>query len=259
VNIAELGAAVMLPVRTLVALDAARSAPPAIGRLAAVGSATACVAAAVAAGNVVRARGGRDAARALALVVCAAAASFFPVALLFHVGELYAHTALFWFAVLAAFAVDGLWIALRRARAAVLVCAAAYLVGIAAGQRANLSEMRATGERARAWLARIDDRLRPVPDGGFVLIAASGEYKAPFDYGLYRVTTPQVLVLTGLSPYPVRAAMRDRVAVYLDFADPGLWRAALERAGARGAYRLEIAGGDARLSRWLAAEVAAGR
>jgi hypothetical protein len=252
VNIAELGGVLLLPIRTLVVLDAVRSSPVEWTRIVVAAVAAAALGLAIACGNVLRAKRGGAQARALALVACACIASFFPVALLFHVGELYAHTALFWFAVLVGFAVDGWWTGSRGARAAVLVCAATYLVSIGAGQRVNLDEMRATGERARQWLGRIVDRLQPVRDRGFVLIAATGEYKGRFDYGLYRVTTPQVLVLTGLSPYPVRAALHDRLTVFLEIADRERWRRPLEDALARGdAFRLVITGDDARLSPWM--------
>lgn len=259
-NIAELGGVLLLPIRTLVVLDAVRSSPVELTRIVAAGVVSAALVVAVARGNVLRAKRGGAQARACALVTCACIASFFPVALLFHVGELYTHTALFWFAVLVGFGVDGwwTWTASRGSRAAVLLCAATYLVSIGAGQRVNLDEMRATGGRARQWLDRIVDRLQPVRDRGFVLIAASGDYKGRFDYGLYRVTTPQVLVLTGLSPYPVRAALHDRLTVFLEIADRERWRRPFEDALARGdAFRLVITDDDAQLSPWMSATASA--
>ncbi len=250
-NIAELAGVVVMPVRTLAVLDAARSSPVDIGRLTAAALASAAVACAITGGNLMRARRGPREARTLALLLASLVASFFPVALLFHVGELYTHTALFWFAALVACAVDGFGDVSARARRTTIACAIVYLLVIAQAQRTNLAEMRATGERARIWLARIVDALAPAPDGSFVLITARGAYRGPLDYGLYRVTTPQVLVLTGISPYPVRAATHDRVTVFLDIADPLRWRAAMAAAAARHrAFRLELTTAAATLRPW---------
>lgn len=248
VNVAELGAAVFMPVRTLVWFDAARAVPMDTARLVGVLVAAALVAAAIIAGNVLRARRGEPQLKALALVTLCLASSYFPVALLGHVGELYTHANLFWFAALVGCAVDGYWSRSKSVRAATIAVAAVYLVVLGVGQHANARDMRATGERSRQWLARIVERLQPVPDGSFVLIHADGEYKSLLDYGLYRLTTPQVLVLTGISPYPVRSVLHDRVTVLLD-EEPERWRVPLASAIVRGAaFRLELAAGDASVS-----------
>src|SRR5262249_16958302 len=88
------------------------------------------------------------------------------------------HTSLFWVAVLVACAVDGYWTASRIPRAVVAAGAAVYVASLGIGQHANLTDMRATGERARVWLSLISSTLRPVPDGALVVFRASGAYKA---------------------------------------------------------------------------------
>jgi hypothetical protein len=251
VNIVELGSATLLPVRTLVFFDAVRAMPIDRWKLVTIMVGAVGVAAAILAGVRQRIQQAATGARELALVAGAFVASYFPVALLGHVGEFYTHTTLFWFAVLVACAGDALWRATAgRTRAAVAVCATVYLASLGVGQHANLRDMRANGERARGWLALIADRVRAVPDGGIVVVRASGPYKARFDYGLYRLTTPQALVLGFFSPPSLLYAVGDRLEVVLDeaLASPSWRDRVAEAAARRAAYWLDLDAGEARLS-----------
>lgn len=139
-----------------------------------------------------------DRGRRVALVVALAVVTLFPTILLAHVGELHAHTALFWYAVLVAMAAEGWTVRLRgpmpRASAAVW---SVYATALFIGLQINLSEMRATGERARVGLRMFQDAVGAVPAGSVVLARGLVNSKAPTDYGLYRLTTPGMLLYEG--------------------------------------------------------------
>lgn len=132
------------------------------------------------------------------LIAALIVGSFFPTALLSHVGELYPHTALFWFAILVALAFDG-W----RARVAstsppmrrfLTAAAVTYVAMLCVGLRANLADMRATGERARSLQAAFNNGVRGVAAGTTVVVRGLDPIKAPSDYSLYRLTTPGMLL-----------------------------------------------------------------
>lgn len=253
VNVAELAAAVLLPVRTLVLYDAVFASPRHPG-IAAAAIAAAGGVAALAAAAVWRARAGVDRRSRLALLVaCGYIGSWFPVALLGHVGELYADTGVFWMAMLVAIAVDEIRdraaVSARMALSAGAVAFAAILLG---GLRANLADMRATGVRASVWLARVHRALAPLPDGAMVVVHPPEPFKAPGDYGLYRLTVPSVLVVTGLSPASIRYAAGGRLDVVTEEGlAQGEWRNALMRAQARDVvYRLSFERDRVEVTRW---------
>jgi hypothetical protein len=133
-------------------------------------------------------------------MLCAALAlaSGFPILLQENVTELHAHTALFWWAWLVTMAVDG-W---RRrmpatrgaARAALAGGVVVYATALGIGLQSNLAEMRATGERSRAWRTRLQASLHGVAAGSRVLVRGVPLVKGPTDYGLYRVSTPGYLL-----------------------------------------------------------------
>jgi hypothetical protein len=240
-NIAQLSAAVLMPVRTLVWFDALRATPPNTGRLVAVAIGAASVCAMLLFGIAWGVRRNPARARAAIFVGCAGLAAYFPVSLLAHVGELYTHTVIFWLAVAAGWAADTFWRTSRAiTRVPITVAAVAYVVSLGAGQRSNLEEMRLTGERARTWIARIAGATRSIPDGAVLVVVSENAYKAPTDYGLYRLTTPNTLVLTGLAPNAVRYAVRQRLTVILANTDG--WEGRVRDAGANrnNAYLLTL-------------------
>jgi len=142
---------------------------------------------------------GRPEARYAVLFAGLIVASAFPTALLSRVGELHAHTGLFWFAMLVATAAEGwrrrlsgaTWPRPALATAALLLYWAALLVGL----RANLSDMRDTGIRAARLQARFRQAVSALPEGSVILVRGLERVRAPGDYGLYRLTTPGVLLL----------------------------------------------------------------
>lgn len=248
VNIAQLTAAVLIPVRTLTFFDAIRAMPVHLATVVWSMVGALVVGGALAIGLVLWTRRHREQGAVIGVISCALLASYFPVALLGHVGELYTHPLLFWFAVVVAISVDAVWTTPRPGwRAAVAACAVAYIASLAIGQRANLREMRATGDRARLWLTRIGEALQSVPDGSLVVIRAETPYKPLLDYGLYRLTTPNTLVLTGLSPWSIRYVTDGRMDVVLDQADAATWLERINTAISAGrAYRLNV-GADEQL------------
>lgn len=163
----------------------------------------------------------RSDARRARLFAGLAIASMFPTALLQHVGELYPHTALFWFALLVAFAADG-WAVQLAHRGSVVrwvagFAACAYLALLLVGLRANLADMRATGERASVLQARFHDAVRDVPAGSLVVTRGLEQVKGPFDYSLYHLTTPGMLLMNA-------SASLDFVApVGVTLLDEGDW------------------------------------
>lgn len=132
------------------------------------------------------------------LVTALTVSSFFPTALLSHVGEIYPHTALFWFAILVGLAFDGWRARVRSTSPAMrrLLTAAAVTYGamLFVGLRANLADMRATGERARLLQTAFNHGVRGVAAGTTVVVRGLDPIKAPSDYSLYRLTTPGMLL-----------------------------------------------------------------
>ena len=119
------------------------------------------------------------------------------------VTELYVHTALFWFALVVAMSAEGWFRASTGQGSARLLVGSAlvlYVMTITAGLRANLADMRASGERSRLWRTRIQAALATVPRGSVVVLRGLFLVKAPGDYGLYRVSAPGYLLAgkTGL-------------------------------------------------------------
>jgi hypothetical protein len=129
--------------------------------------------------------------------------SWYPVSIMAHVGELYVHTSLFWFALLVGYAADGwaMWRKQGRPRRVVALTLAitAYCVCLGYGLRSNLREIHATAERTAVWLERFDEALTAVPAGSRVLIYNHNPDRGDRDYGLYRVTSVQSLLLAEMS------------------------------------------------------------
>jgi hypothetical protein len=184
-NIALIGGSLVLPVRTLDVVDAWHGQAWPTLALAALG-----------AGLVVAFV--RPALQRLdgAIVAILLVLAVFPVALLAHVGELYAHTATFWFAMLMAVAADSWGAAAGTAarRAALGVAAGVYLVGLGTGLRANLAEIRHTGELAATWRERYDTAVAPLPEGSVLLVRTPWPVRNPGDYSLYRLTSPDFVM-----------------------------------------------------------------
>jgi hypothetical protein len=248
-NVVQLSAAVLMPVRTLVWFDALRATPPNRATLVAVAVAAVTVCTTLVFGIAWSVRRDPARVRAAVFVGCAAVAAYFPVSLLAHVGELYTHTIIFWLAVAAGWAADTFWRTRHtRMRVAIAAAAAAYVVSLAAGQRSNLEEMRLTGERARGWITRIAAATRSVPDGAVLVVVSENAYKAPTDYGLYRLTTPNTLVLTGLAPSAVRYAVRQRLTVILANVDGWEARVRAASAGRDDVYLLTLGRQTAQIS-----------
>lgn len=136
--------------------------------------------------------------RRVALLLGLVVATLFPTVMLAHVGELHVHPAVFWYAVIVAMAVDG-WgqrvpsVDRRLAPA----FGTLYLVALVTSLQINLAEMRATGERAASLLSTFHAAVRDVPAGSVVLVRGLENVKAPADYGLYRLTTPGMLLYEG--------------------------------------------------------------
>ena len=214
-NVMYLIAALVDPVRTLTIFDAVHTEPANAWLVLAIGAVVVVllallVAAVATAPSDPHARRGRMILVALAGI----AASWFPTALLGHVGELYVNTGVFWWTVLVASAIDAAWRRpSARARIATAAIAGLYVISLGVGLMQNLADMRATGECARTYLARIAEVSATVPDGDLLLVTSPAPMKLPGDYGLYRVRSPQVLIMTGLSPASVRYAVRERVRV----------------------------------------------
>jgi hypothetical protein len=141
--------------------------------------------------------------RRLALMATLMIVTLFPTVLLTRVGigELHAHTALFWYAALVTMAVDGWRVRLQgtepRIIRGALALAFLYVVALFVGLQTNLAEMRATGERAASLLTVFQTEVRHVPSGSAVIVRGLDHVKGPSDYSLYRLTTPGMLLLYG--------------------------------------------------------------
>jgi hypothetical protein len=194
-NAGLLLASVIVPTRTLDVFLAMRSWPPDLSVVVPAALAALAVVAAVVLG--LRSLPREDW-RAAMLYATLVLASGFPILLQENVTELHAHTALFWWALLVTLAVDG-W---RRrvpatqgaARAALAGGAVVYAMALGIGLQNNLAEMRATGERSRAWRTRLQASLHSAAVGSRVLVRGVPLVKGPTDYGLYRVSTPGYLL-----------------------------------------------------------------
>ncbi len=230
-NMGLLAAAVVLPFRTLWVVDAWRAMPHDAIALVVAGGAAAVLVAGVASGCRRQwSAGGR---RQVGVALC----FFFfllagvPVVALGRVGELHAHTLVFWFAMLVAIAATHWQRALatvwQRGMAAV-VCIA-YLASLGTGLRANLGDMRETGARAGLWRARFESAARDLPPGSTVLVGGQPE-RAPGDYSLYRMTSPEDLVLLWLWGTQPPDGGGPEIALESSAFD----RARLAGAGARG-------------------------
>lgn len=196
-NAAFIGGALALPVRTLTVVDAWRASPHAWLVLSAAAAGAGAICWCLVRGLWLRARSVELRSRTAVLAMLLPL-SVFPVAVLGGIGELHARTGVFWLAVLLALAFDG-WRsgftpARRRDGATV---AAAYVVALAIGLRGNLHEMRETGARAAALLAQYDQITRSLPAGSTVLVSGNPAPR-PDDYSLYRMTSPERLLLIWL-------------------------------------------------------------
>jgi len=116
--------------------------------------------------------------------------------------------------------------------------------------------------RSRTWLERIGTELTRLPDGSLVVIDAEGDAKPASDYGRYRLTRPQYLVLTGIRPWAVRWVVKDRLTAVLresvDSTGGGecSYHQDLIRHQRMGtAYHLDIAGDGLQLTRWYVSPV----
>lgn len=135
------------------------------------------------------------------VAVALSVATLFPAVLLADIGELHAHTAIFWFALLVAMAVDGWYVRLRGASVPVVrttaVLGAVYVAALFASLQINLGEMRVTGERAEAWLNLFRRAVGQMPPGSVVVVRGLDQTKGPGDYSLYRLTTPGMLLYSA--------------------------------------------------------------
>ena len=203
-NMAMILLALASPARTLEWFDAIRSDPVQIGRIFFFATATLVLSALVIAGFRFRHRtdkSEKNPNRYLLLMIAALAISCYPVSIMAHVGEVHVSTSLIWFALIIAWSAQG-WVKALRSRStlirtAVSILLLLYLTALGAGQRANLQEMHATGERASIWLSRFREALKDIPAGSRVGIQNHNPDRGDFDYGLYRSTTARKLVLVG--------------------------------------------------------------
>jgi hypothetical protein len=200
---AQLGLALITPLSTLVWFDALRAQPLQIARLVAAAGLSLLLLSLLLAGAIMRRRRCPEDTRAFWMLVGAIIVSWYPVSIMAHIGELYVHSSLFWFALLVGYATDGWARWLGRKRPVRLVALAlgivVYCACLAYGLRSNLGEIRATAERAAVWMARFDKALSAVPAGSRVLIYNQHPDRGERDYGLYRITTVQYLMLTDMS------------------------------------------------------------
>jgi len=251
VNMAFLFGPVVLPVRSLVVMDAWRAVPARIGALLLVALCASLLVIALVAGLRRRLRAGGGTATILTTV------AFFllsgvPVVFLGRVGLLYAHTAVFWWALLVAHATDG-WLAptrhRRRAVAVVGVVASAYLVMLGVSLRSNLESMRRTSDRAVWWLNAYASEARRVPPGSALLVHIEQRERNAGDYSLLRLTTPEYLVL--VTPEALQHRLGPDVTVVLDW-EPDEAEQEMIDATARGkvGYAIQRYGERLELTPW---------
>jgi hypothetical protein len=223
-NMSTIGGALVLPVRTLEVVDAWNNGEWSTLALAAAG-----------AGLVVVFLAAAFRRREAVLVAALLMLSTFPVAILGHVGELYAHTSVFWFAILMAVAADQ-WRTVLPAppgqvalRVTLSLAMGAYLLSLGLGLRANLGEMRATGELAALWRGRYDEAVAALPAGSVVLIRGELPVKNRGDYSLYRLTSPDMITLMWV--WAKRTPADERLEVMFEWSDVD--QAALARRAER--------------------------
>jgi hypothetical protein len=202
-NMAQLGLALITPLRTLVWFDALKAQPVQLARLVPAACLSILLLSVLLAGAIVRMRRCPEYIRVFWMLAGAIIVSWYPVAIMAHMGELYVHTSLFWFALFVGYATDGWAMWLERGRpmrvVTLTLCIVAYCACLGYGLRSNLAEIRTTAERAVVWMERFDDALSAVPSGSRVLIYNHSPDRGDRDYGLYRVTTVQYLMLTEMS------------------------------------------------------------
>ncbi|MBI3399906.1 MAG: hypothetical protein HY048_00685 [Acidobacteria bacterium] len=195
-NLAMFLGALALPAPTVVAYHALMNPTSNAATVAIVGLGAALVCGFVGLGIAASGR-----ARHATLITGLAVVTLFPIALLARVGELHAHTAVFWYAALVAFAVDGWAAKLRTAgrhRVGLFaVLAVLYIAVLLTSLRINLGEMRVTGERAASLLSAFRAAARDLPAGSVVLARGLENVKAPGDHSLYRLTTAGMLLYEG--------------------------------------------------------------
>lgn len=226
-NLVTIAGSLAIPVRTLTVVDAWLGGNIALLALAAVTTAVLVLLLLPA----IRQRHGPH-------IVLLAAVSMFPTALLAHVGELYAHTATFWFAMLVALAAHHWFHSARPAlqRTVLAVAAVAYLASLGSGLRANLGEMRATGELAALWRERYDATVASLPAGSVVFVRSPWPVRNRGDYSLYRLTSPD-FVMT-LWTWVRRTEADRRIDVVFEWSEDTDLDALRERARTVPVYEL---------------------
>jgi hypothetical protein len=245
-NMAQLCLALITPLRTLEWFDALKAEPVQIARLVLAVCLSILLLSVLLAGAIVRMRRCPEYTRAFWMLVGAMLVSWYPVSIMSHVGELYVHTSLFWFALLVGYATDGWTMWLGRGRPMRVVPLAfgivAYCVCLGYGLRSNLHDMRATGERAAVWMDRFEDALSAVPAGSRVLVHNHNPDRGARDYGLYRVTTVQDFMLTRMSRPSLRYLTDSTVHFYqaLGQSEPDLAKVFPGAAADSSVYELHI-------------------
>ena len=242
------------PFGSLEWMDRVRAYPPQVWGLIAMAASAALFAALVGIGCRFSHRSDPESRGRLRMIAGAMLLCCFPVSLLARVSELYVHTCLLWFALLVGRSVDG-WLSTARGRGRtwlVGIAAAGYLLLLTFGLRTNLAEMRATGERARRWLDRFEEKLAPLPVGSRVVIRDHDPRRNAGDYHLYRLTSVRQLVLVGDPPWALlcvtdsRLPLRQELPPFtarpdLLFSDP---------VPKPGLHLLDVRGGKLGLHRW---------
>ncbi len=206
-NLGQMLTALLSPVRTLAWFDAFRATPRQWGVLVLLFGAAFLLATLLVWGLCRSTRSNQGIGQPVFFVLGAMFLSWFPTSLMAHIGELYVHTSLFWFAMLVGLAVEG-WLRVFSKpwqAAALLVALSGYAFALAAGLRANLSEMRLNGERANSTIQKINKTVSTLPEGTVVQVCDASSQERRTDYGLYRNTIYGRLV--GLRQLPEYVAI----------------------------------------------------
>lgn len=222
-NVVTIGGALVLPVRAMIVLDAWQSVPADWAVLAIVAAGASAVVAFISIGLWWR---GRRSGMAwpTALLAAMPVLACLPVAALGDVSELRGHTTLLWFAVVAGVATHE-WLARVTAvpfRWAGVAVIAIYVLGLGAGLRANLRDMRESGVRAAQWHRRYEDVLGRLPPDSTVLLREVWPLPPASDYMSYRLTSPEWLV--GLFGFAQHELHDDSPRVVLAWRDQSLDR-----------------------------------
>ena len=238
-NFALLLGSFTVPVRTLVLFDAWLAVPREISALLTAGLATLAFWIVVGTGLFRRVREAEHSERLWALAALFALSAF-PVALLGRVGLLYTHTGVFWFALLVGEATDGWAIQStpRLVTASTLVAALALTNGL--GLRANLAEVRATGLRSRLWLDRYAAAIAALPPNSIVAVRANVDERPSTDFSLYRITTPDRLIL--LTEDALQHRLGNRVTIVILSSDETVRSAIGDTAAGRPVYEVRRSG-----------------